>query len=113
MMQRLVLAMNEIWEKIINFLGINEWMKKTFKFDEIFIDKFKDFIGPVPELFKWLGLVLVAILLVLGAISFIKKFLKIFVIIAVIVIIIVIISRIGGSTPSSRGVFGLFYHLIT
>jgi hypothetical protein len=87
-----------VWDSIVNFFSnfgntINNWFKDTFKFDDLILGGYNEFISPVAEIFKWLGLVFVGIILVLGIISFIKKFIKLFIVLVVIFLIIIIVTK--------------------
>ena len=85
-----------IWEVIGNFFknlyeNANGWMHDTLKTDEIVVDFYNNTIAPMPELIKIVGAVFIGIIVILGCISFIKKFLKTFVAIAVILVIVWVI----------------------
>ncbi len=83
----------KVWSWIKSlFGGIDNWMIKTFKFDVITLDLYEKLIVPLPEWVKWLGVVGIAILLVLGVISLIKKSIKLVIVIAVILGIILLIT---------------------
>ncbi|MGI6782472.1 MAG: hypothetical protein ACOX56_06660 [Acholeplasmataceae bacterium] len=69
---------------------VNGWFKTTFKFDEILWGLYDKFIVPIPEIVKILGSIFLLLLLVLGAIAFIKKFIKASIVIGIIIAIIVI-----------------------
>ena len=69
-------------ESINNFFAIN------LKFDEMFLEYYNWFSTNIPEIFKWLLLFLLAIIVILGTISLIKKTFKLFIVIAVIAVII-------------------------
>lgn len=86
---------NNIWQWIKSLFGdINTWMINTFKFDETVTGLYEKFITPLPEWVKMVGLVGVAVLLVFGAISVIKKSMKLVIILAVIFGIIVLITSL-------------------
>ncbi|MGI6787328.1 MAG: hypothetical protein ACOX5X_02090 [Acholeplasmataceae bacterium] len=69
---------------------INGWFKDLIQFDDKVQLFYDTIIAPLPELVKMLGLVFVALLLILGAISFIKKFIKTSIIIGIIILIVVL-----------------------
>lgn len=88
-----------MWEAIKNFFeniygSINGWMQSTFRFDEIAIDLYNQFIVPLPEIIKILGSVLLGIIIVLGVISFVKKMLKLFIVLAVILAIVFLVTQL-------------------
>ena len=88
-----------MWEAIMNFFeniygSINGWMQNTFRFDEIALGLYDQFIVPLPEIFKILGSVLLGIIIVLGVISFVKKMLKLFVVLAVILAIVFLVTQL-------------------
>ncbi len=88
-----------MWEAISDFFvniygSVNDWMQSIFRFDEIFIDLYNQFIAPLPELIKILGAGLLAIIIVLGVISFVKKMLKLFIVIAVILAIVFLVTQL-------------------
>ena len=73
-----------MWKAIEGFFvglydSVNGWMQSTFRFDEIVMDLYNQFIVPLPEIVKILGSVLLGIIVVLGVISFVKKMLKLFI----------------------------------
>lgn len=88
-----------MWEAILNFFtniygSINEWLRSAFQFDQVITDLYSQFIVPLPELIKILGSILLAVIIVLGAISFVKKMLKLFIVIAVILAIVFFVTQI-------------------
>lgn len=72
----------------------NNWMKDVFRFDELILGGYDSFLSKIPELFKWLGLLFVGFLLVLGVITFIRKFLKVFLFIVIILVVVIVLSKI-------------------
>ncbi len=88
-----------MWEAISNFFtniygSVNDWIRSVFQFDQVFMDLYNQFIVPLPELIKILGAGLLAIIIVLGVISFVKKMLKLFVVIAVILAIVFLVTQL-------------------
>lgn len=88
-----------MWEAIKEFFvniyeSANGWMQSAFGFDTIILDLYNQFIVPLPELVKILGAGLLAIIIVLGVISFVKKMLKLFIVIAVILAIVVLVTQL-------------------
>lgn len=90
-----------MWETIKNFFlslfgSFNDFLQRTFQFDELILGLYDQFIVPLPELFKILGAVFLAIIIVFGVISFVKKLLKLFIVLAVILGIVVLITQLTG-----------------
>ena len=88
-----------MWDAIKGFFvglydNVNGWMQSTFRFDEIMMDLYQQFIVPLPEIVKILGAVLLGIIIVLGVISFVKKMLKLFIVLAVILAIIFLVTQL-------------------
>jgi hypothetical protein len=82
------------------FLGsiyerFNEFLRNTFDIDGTLIGLYQQFIAPIDELFKIVGVVFVGIILVLGVLSFVKKMLKLFIVLAVILAIVVLGSQLA------------------
>lgn len=65
---------------------------KGLKFDELF-DKLGSLIKSLPELIKWGGAIFLAIIIVIGLITFIKSLFKFFIVLVVIGAIILIVTR--------------------
>ena len=89
-----------MWKAIEGFFvglydSVNGWMQSTFRFDEIVMDLYNQFIVPLPEIVKILGSVLLGIIVVLGVISFVKKMLKLFIVLAVILAIIFLVTQLA------------------
>ena len=88
-----------IWDVVKNFfLGLydkfNTFLQDTLDIDGKLIGLYEEFIVPLPEIIKIVGIVFVAIILVLGVLSFVKKMLKLFIVLAVILAIVLIITRL-------------------
>lgn len=75
--------------------GFNDFLQNTFHFDDKIISLYNQFIVPLPEIIKILGSVFLAIIIVLGVISFVKKMLKLFIVIAVILAIVLLITQLN------------------
>ena len=88
-----------MWDAIKTFFeniygSVNGWMQNTIQFDQIAMDLYSQFIVPLPEIVKILGAGLLAVIIVLGVISFVKKMLKLFIVIAVILGIIFLVTQL-------------------
>jgi type IV secretory pathway VirB2 component (pilin) len=84
-----------------NLLGslfdrINQFLIDTLKIDETLLGLYDQFVAPLPEWIKILGIIFVGIILVLGTLSFVKKMLKLFIVIAVILAIVVLATQLNG-----------------
>lgn len=85
--------MDSILQFFTDIIGsFDGWLESTLQFDQTILDLYNTFVEPIPELFKILGAVFLAVIIVLGTISFIKKMLKLFLVIAVIIIIVMAVS---------------------
>jgi len=89
-----------MWEIIKGFLGslysgFDDFLKETLDIDGTLIGLYEQFITPLPELIKIVGTVFVAIIFVLGALSFVKKMLKLFIVLAVILAIVLLITQLS------------------
>ena len=88
-----------IWDVVKNFfLGLydkfNTFLQDTLDIDGKLIGLYEEFIVPLPEIIKIVGIVFVVIILVLGVLSFVKKMLKLFIVLEVILAIVLIITRL-------------------
>ncbi len=88
-----------MWDAIKNFFeniygSVNGWMQSTIQFDQIAVDLYNQFVVPLPEIIKILGTGLLAIIIVFGVISFVKKTMKLFIVIAVILGIIFFVTQL-------------------
>ena len=88
-----------MWETIKNFFSsihdrFNAFLQNTLDIDGRLIGLYEEFIVPIPELIKIVGVVFVSIILVLGVLSFVKKMLKLFVVLAIILAIVVLITQL-------------------
>jgi hypothetical protein len=82
---------------IINFINnifgdINGFLQNLIQFDELILGFYDQVIAPLPELVKIPGSVLLAVIIVLGTIQFVKKMLKLFIAVAVILVIVLAMS---------------------
>jgi type IV secretory pathway VirB2 component (pilin) len=88
-----------IWDTLKGFfLGLydkfNDFLANTLDIDGKLIDLYQEFIVPLPEIIKIVGIVFTGIIIVLGVLSFVKKMLKLFVVLAVILAIVLILTRL-------------------
>ena len=88
-----------MWELIKEFVdrvfgGFNNLLQDWIQFDDMVLGLYDQFIAPQPELFKIIGAAFLAIIIVLGVMSFVKKMLKLFLVIGVILGIIVLLQAI-------------------
>jgi hypothetical protein len=78
---------------INNIFGdINGFLQNLIQFDNLILGFYDQVIAPLPELVKIPGSVLLAVILVLGTIQFVKKMLKLFIVVAVILVIVLAMS---------------------
>ena len=78
---------------INNIFGdINGFLQNLIQFDDLILGFYDQVIAPLPELVKIPGSVLLAVILVLGTIQFVKKMLKLFIVVAVILVIVLAMS---------------------
>jgi hypothetical protein len=78
------------------FDRFNQFLIDTLKIDEKLLGLYDQFVVPLPEWIKILGIIFVGIILVLGTLSFVKKMLKLFIVIAVILAIVVLATQLNG-----------------
>ncbi|MDI6452181.1 hypothetical protein [Peloplasma aerotolerans] len=88
-----------MWDTIKGFLGsiygrFNEFLQTTLNIDQKLIGLYEEFVVPLPELIKIVGIVFAGIILVLGVMSFVKKMLKLFIVLAVILAIVLLITQL-------------------
>jgi hypothetical protein len=67
-------------------------LENIFKFDARVLDFYNNIISPLPELFKLLGAIFLAVIIVIGTLTFMKKLVKLFVVIAVIIVIVLAVT---------------------
>jgi hypothetical protein len=78
---------------INNIFGdINGFLQNLIQFDDLILGFYDQVIAPLPELVKIPVSVLLAVILVLGTIQFVKKMLKLFIVVAVILVIVLAMS---------------------
>ncbi len=73
----------------------NGFLQNTLQIDERLIGLYQEFISPLPELIKIVGLVFVSFIIVFGTIGFVKKMLKLFVVLALILAIVLMITQLN------------------
>lgn len=88
-----------VWDAVKNFfIGLydkfNNFLQTTLDIDGKLIDLYQEFIVPIPEIIKIVGIVFTAIIIVLGIIAFVKKMLKLFIVLAVILAIVLIVTKL-------------------
>lgn len=89
-----------LWDTIKGFLlslydKINGFLQDTLDIDGKLIGLYQEFIVPLPEIIKIVGIVFTGIIIVLGVLSFVKKMLKLFIVLAVILAIVLILTRLS------------------
>lgn len=88
-----------LWETVKGFFfslydRFNDFLQSTLDIDGRLIGLYQEFVVPLPELIKIVGIVFTGIVVVLGVLSFVKKMLKLFVVLAVILAIVVLITQL-------------------
>jgi len=89
-----------MWEIVKGFLGsfyerFNGFLQNTLQIDDRLIGLYNEFISPLPELIKMVGIVFVSFIIVFGTIGFVKKMLKLFVVLALILAIVLMITQLN------------------
>jgi hypothetical protein len=89
-----------MFETIKNFFELiygnfNDWLSGLLDIDNRLIGLYNEFVAPLPELIKLVGIVFVGFILVFGTIGFVKKMLKLFIVLAVILAIVFFITRLN------------------
>jgi len=89
-----------MWETIKNFFmsqydNFNGFLQDKINFDGMLWDLYNQFVVPLPEIIKILGAAFLAVIIVFGVISFVKKLLKLFIVIAVILVIVLAITQLS------------------
>ncbi|MFA5560966.1 MAG: hypothetical protein WC964_04245 [Acholeplasmataceae bacterium] len=80
---------------ILRILGsLDGFIGGIFKIDQNFFDLYTKYVVPLPEVVKVLGVVFLAIVIVLGVISFVKKLFKLFLVLAIILVIVFVLTRL-------------------
>ena len=85
--------MTGILDFLNNIFGdVNAFLQNLIQFDDLILGFYDQVIAPLPELVKIPGSILMAVVIVLGTIQFVKKMLKLFIVIAVILVIVLAMS---------------------
>ena len=89
-----------LWETVKGFLmsiydRFNDFLQATLDIDGRLLGLYQEFVVPLPELIKIVGVVFTGIVIVLGVLSFVKKMLKLFIVLAVILAIVVLITQLS------------------
>ncbi len=89
-----------MWEIVKNFFlnqydNFNGYLQDTLDIDGKLLALYNEFVAPLPEIIKILGGLFLAVIIVLGTISFVKKLLKLFIVIAVILVIVFVTTQMG------------------
>ena len=89
-----------MFETIKNFFELiygnfNDWLSRLLDIDNRLISLYNEFVSPLPELIKLVGIVFVGFIFVFGTIGFVKKMLKLFIVLAVILAIVFFITRLN------------------
>jgi len=74
----------------------NGFLQTTLDIDGKVLALYDQFIVPLPELIKVVGMVFLGIIIVLGVLSFVKKMLKLFIVLAVILAIVFFATQLNG-----------------
>ena len=90
-----------MWDTIKGFFEslygrFNGFLQTTLDIDGKVLALYDQFIVPLPELIKLVGMVFLGIVIVLGVISFVKKMLKLFIVLAVILAIVFFATQLNG-----------------
>mgnify|MGYP001127355276 CR=1 FL=1 len=88
-----------IWDTVKSFFlslydKFNDFLANTLDIDGKLVGLYQEFIVPLPEIIKIVGIVFTAIVIILGILSFVKKMLKLFIVLAVILAIVLILTRL-------------------
>lgn len=89
-----------MWETITNLFEslygrFNSYLTDLLDIDSRLIGLYGEYISPLPELIKVVGIVFVGFILVFGTIGFVKKMLKLFIVLAVILAIVFFLTRLN------------------
>jgi len=90
-----------MWDTIKGFFEslygrFNDFLSTTLDIDGKVLALYDQFIVPLPEIIKIVGMVFLGIVIVLGVISFVKKMLKLFIVLAVILAIVFFATQLNG-----------------
>ncbi len=84
---------NKILDWIRGVVGdLNTWLIDKIALDTKILGFYESYIAPLKEWVKIVGLVAIAILLILGLFSFIKKLYKLFIVLIIIGVIIGVVA---------------------
>jgi len=88
-----------VWDTLRGFFEsiygkFNGFLADTLDLDGKLLGLYDQFVSPLPELIKIVGVVFVGIIIVLGTLSFVKKMLKLFIVLAVILAIVLLITQL-------------------
>ena len=89
-----------LWDTVKGFFlniyeRLNTFLQDTLDIDGKLIGLYQEFIVPLPEIIKIVGIVFLGIIIVLCVLSFVKKMLKLFVVLAVILAIVFFLTRLS------------------
>lgn len=89
-----------IWDTIKGFFlsiydRFNDFLRTTLDIDGRLIGLYQEFVTPLPEIIKIVGVVFLGIIIVLGVLSFVKKMLKLFIVLAVILAIVMLLTQLS------------------
>lgn len=79
------------WIKML-FTKFDEFLKTTINLDDNITKFYNLHIAPLPEWVKWIAIVVGGILLVIGAITFLKKAYKFILVVLIIILIFAIVA---------------------
>lgn len=79
------------WIKML-FAKFDEFLKTTMNLDQNIVKFYNLHIAPLPEWVKWISIVGGGILLLIGAITFLKKAYKFILVVLIIVLIIALVA---------------------
>lgn len=90
-----------MWDVVKGFFEslygrFNGFLQNTLDIDNKLIALYQEFVAPLPEVIKIVGIVFLGIVIVLGVISFVKKMLKLFIVLAVILAIVFFVTQLNG-----------------
>lgn len=89
-----------IWDVIKGFFAsiyerFNLFLQDSLQIDNRLIGLYEEFVAPLPELIKIVGIVFVSFIIVFGTIGFVKKLLKLFIVLALILAVVLMIQQLG------------------
>lgn len=74
------------------FLKLNDWLSGIVQFDEKILHFYETYVSPLSEWVKVIGAFIIAIIVIFGIFSLIKKAYKVVIVVAVIYAIFIAIS---------------------